>query len=51
MVRRVKGHRLFSGRVYKGKFSTLRSALKVIGLKIIGPWAHAYDANGQPNPP
>jgi|TARA_B110001469_G_scaffold122012_1_gene132097 hypothetical protein len=63
MVRRVKGHRLFSGRVYKGKFSTLRSALKVIGhvaayelrqrqrFDTYGPWPHAYDANGQPNPP
>ena len=63
VVRRVKGHRLFSGRVYKGKYSTLRSALKIIGhvaahelrrhqrFESYGPWPHAYAANGQPNPP
>ena len=63
VVRRVKGHRLFSGRVYKGKLGTLRSSLKIIGhvaayelrqrqrFSSFGPWPHAYDAQGQPNPP
>ena len=63
VVRRVKGHRLFSGRIYKGTFQTLRAALKIIGhvaafelrkyqrFQSYGPWPHAYAANGQPNPP
>lgn len=63
VVRRVKGHRLFSGRVYKGTFGTLRSALKIIGhvaayelrqrqrFRSFGPWPHAYGPQGHPNPP
>ena len=62
VVRRVKGHALFSGRVFKGKYSTLEAALQVIGhmaayelrqtqrFQSYGPWPHAYDAAGMPNP-
>ena len=63
VVRKVKGHRLFSGRVFKGKFETLNAALTIIGhvaayqlrqeqrFQTFGPWPHAYSAAGVPNPP
>ena len=63
VVRKVKAHKLFSGRVFKGKYETLRAALHVVGhvaayqlrqrqrFQSYGPWPHAYGPMGQPNPP
>ena len=63
VVRKVKGHNIFSGRVFKGKYETLEAALQVIGhvaayqlrqrqrFQSYGPWPHACGPMGQPNPP
>ena len=63
VVRKVKGHKLFSGRTFRGKFSTLNAALQTLGHSVAyelrqhqrfesyGPWPHAYGPAGQANPP
>lgn len=63
IARKVKEHKLFSGRVYKGKYSTLKHLLHTIGHSMayelrqyqhfdtFGPWPHCTDVNGVPNPP
>ena len=63
VVRKVKGHKLFSGRTFRGKFSTLNAALQTLGhsslvyelrqhqrFESYGPWPHAYGPAGQANP-
>ena len=63
VIRKVKGHKLFSGRTFRGKYETLEAALHVVGhvaayqlrqyqrFTTYGPWPHAYGPAGQPNPP
>ena len=48
VIRKVKGHKLFSGRTFTGKYETLEAALHVIGH--VAGWQHMNYAstNGLP---
>ena len=62
VVRKVKGHKLFSGRTFRGKFSTLNAALQTLGhsslrappapaLRVLRAVAARLRARGAGQPP